>query len=60
MAVGRSGAEIVLAAELADAHEALVAQDGEIWRLDRAGERALPLARPLPAPPSATWAGGAR
>lgn len=60
MAVGRSGAEIVRAAEAAEAHEALLAQGGEIWRLDRAGERALPLARPLPEPPSATWAGGAR
>jgi len=60
LAVGQSGAEVVRAAELADAHEALLAADGGIWRLDRAGERAFPLARPLPAPPSATWAGGAR
>ncbi len=51
MAVGRSGAEVVRAAEAAEAHEALLAADGEIWRLDRAGERALPLGLPLAGAP---------
>lgn len=61
--VGRSGLEIVRDAERTGAEEALLASGEEIVRLDRAGERALPLDSPIPAPPSATWAsrkGGAR
>ncbi|TDB39591.1 MAG: ATP phosphoribosyltransferase regulatory subunit [Actinobacteria bacterium] len=61
-AVGQDGIALVREAERADAAEALVADDGAIIRLDRAGERALPLEKPLPSAPGSTWAqkGGAR
>jgi len=32
-------------------HEALLADGGALVRVDRAGDRAEPLAEPLPAPP---------
>ncbi len=63
MAVGRSGMHLVREADRCGAEEALIADGEDIVRLDRAGERALPLGSPVPAPPSATWAsrtGGAR
>ncbi len=50
VAPGRAGLELVRAADAAGATEALEAHDGSIVRLDRAGERALPLGEPLPAP----------
>jgi len=62
-AVGRLGMHLVREAERSGAEEALLADGDEIVRLDRAGERALPLGQPVPEPPSATWAsrkGGAR
>ncbi len=61
-AVGKSGLVLVRESERTGAAEALVADGDAIIRLDRAGERALPLEKPLPAPPGATWAqkGGAR
>ncbi len=60
-AVGKTGLAVVREADRVGAAEALAADGDEIVRLDRAGERALPLEKPLPAPPAATWqAGGAR
>ena len=61
-AVGRSGDALVREADRIGAAEALMADGEAIFRIDRAGERALPLERPLPAPPRATWRqkGGAR
>ncbi len=61
-AVGRTGLRLVREAERTGAAEALVAEGSQIIRVDRAGEMALPLETPLPAPPVATWAqkGGAR
>ncbi|MEN6429401.1 MAG: ATP phosphoribosyltransferase regulatory subunit [Coriobacteriales bacterium] len=61
LAVGETGIGLVREAEHADAAEAVLADGETIYRLDRVGERALPLGRPLPAPPRSTWAeGGAR
>jgi len=56
-----AGLELVREAERAGAAEALFAEESDIIRLDRAGERALPLQDPLPEPPAASWAreGGA-
>jgi len=52
-----TGARALLAeAEQADAEEALEVDGERVYRLDRAGERALPLEAPLPAPPTKTWA----
>ncbi len=62
-AVGRVGMHLVREAERRGAEEALLADGDDIVRVDRAGERALPLDSPVPEPPSATWAsrkGGAR
>lgn len=55
LAVGRDGLDLVREAERVQAEEALVAEAGRVVRLDRAGEPALPLETPTPAPPSATW-----
>ncbi|MCE5190733.1 MAG: ATP phosphoribosyltransferase regulatory subunit [Actinomycetia bacterium] len=62
LAVGHSGLELVREAERREAAEALIVEGEAIVRLDRAGELAVPLERPLPGPPGATWArkGGAR
>jgi len=51
-----SGLALVAEAARLDAVEALVADGTVIVRLDRAGERALPLGETVPAPPTATWA----
>jgi ATP phosphoribosyltransferase regulatory subunit len=60
----RTGRDAVAEAAELDAPETLSAHaDGTIVRLDRDGEPALPLGRPLPEPPTRTWAapkGGAR
>ncbi|MHB8966212.1 MAG: ATP phosphoribosyltransferase regulatory subunit [Coriobacteriia bacterium] len=61
LAIGTAGPALVREAELAGAAEALLADEGATYRLDRAGERATQLETPPPAPPTATWAsGGAR
>lgn len=61
LAIGAAGLALVREAERAGAAEALLAEEEATYRLDRAGERAIPLETPLPAPPTATWAdGGAR
>jgi hypothetical protein len=52
----RVGLELVREAERSGAVEALLAEGGSIVRLDRAGERALALERPLPYPPTTSWA----
>jgi ATP phosphoribosyltransferase regulatory subunit len=54
----RAGLDLVREAYALGAAEALLAQNGAIVRLDRAGEPAVPLGAPIPAPPSATWAEG--
>jgi len=54
----RVGLDLVREAESAEAREALVAREGQIVRLGRAGERALPLDDPLPEPPTKSWATG--
>jgi len=54
--VGCAGLALVRDAESLDAQEALLAEDGRLVRLDRAGEPALPLETPIPAPPTLTWA----
>ncbi len=59
----RDGREVVAEARRLDAEEALLAEaDGTIARLDREGGPSLPLARPVPAPPTLSWAskGGER
>lgn len=48
---GRSGLEVVREADHAGAVEALLAAEGGIWLLDRAGEPAGALGEPVPAPP---------
>jgi ATP phosphoribosyltransferase len=54
----RDGRAVVAEATALDAAEALLAEaGGVVVRLDRAGEPALPLERPLPAPPTLSWAG---
>lgn len=53
---GRRGLELVREADRTGAPEALLALDGRIVRLDRAGEPATPLEDPLPAPPTRSWA----
>jgi len=64
MALAAAGLELVAEAERADAEEALEVAGDRIYRLDRAGERALPLEKPLPAAPTLSWAaareGGSR
>ena len=57
-APGRSGLALVREADRSGAAEALLAEDGVIERVDRAGERAGTLAEPLPQPPRLTWAAG--
>ncbi|HEY3318385.1 MAG TPA: ATP phosphoribosyltransferase regulatory subunit [Coriobacteriia bacterium] len=53
----RGGREAVAEAGRLDAPETLLAEDdGRIVRLDRDGEPSLPLDRPLPEPPTTTWA----
>jgi len=52
----RTGLELLREAERAGAAEALFAEESQVFRLDRAGERALPLSDPVPAPPSGSWA----
>ncbi len=54
----RAGLELVREAERLDAVEALVAENGRVVRLDRAGEPALPLEEPVPYPPTTSWAEG--
>ncbi|MDO9557358.1 MAG: ATP phosphoribosyltransferase regulatory subunit [Coriobacteriia bacterium] len=56
IAVARSGRALLAEAERADAEEALEVEGKRVYRLDRAGERALPLQTPFPAPPTMTWA----
>lgn len=50
------GLGLVRDADARGAAEALLAEDGRIVRLDRAGEPAMPLGTPLPEPPRMTWA----
>ena len=52
------GLALLAEADRLDAAEALLARGGLIVRLDRAGEPALPLSRPVPAPPASTWKAG--
>jgi len=53
----RTGLELVRAAERLGAAEALLARPGQdAVRLDKSGEPASPLERPLPYPPTTTWA----
>ncbi len=52
----RTGLELVREADRRGAAEALLATTDAIIRLDRAGERALPLADPLPYAPTTSWA----
>ncbi len=52
----RAGIELVREAERLGAVEALVAADKAVYRLDRSGERALPLEEPPPYPPTTSWA----
>lgn len=54
----RTGLELVREAERRGAVEALEASGGTLVRLDRDGQRALPITTPLPYPPSTTWAEG--
>jgi len=55
----RTGRELVAEATRLEAPEALLATGGgEVVRLDRQGEAALPLERPAPYPPTLTWAQG--
>lgn len=64
LSAARDGRDAVAEATELDAPETLLAEaDGTVVRLDRDGEPALPLGRPLPEPPTRTWAapkGGAR
>jgi hypothetical protein len=46
----------VRSADHAGAVEALLARDGDIFRLDRAGEPAGDLGDPVSEPPRLTWA----
>jgi ATP phosphoribosyltransferase regulatory subunit len=57
---GRAGRELVAEAARLEAAEALVASAGgeRLTRLDREGEPSLPLERPVPYPPTQTWAQG--
>jgi ATP phosphoribosyltransferase regulatory subunit len=59
LAPGRVGPALVREADHSGAAEALLAAEGAIVRVDRAGERAGALAEPLPQPPRLTWAAGA-
>jgi ATP phosphoribosyltransferase regulatory subunit len=54
----RSGLALVREAETRGAVEALYAEGSRIVRLDRAGERALPLEEPIPYAPTTSWARG--
>ena len=57
ISAAREGRQAVAEATELDAPETLLAEaDGTIVRLDREGEPALPLQRPLPEPPTRTWA----
>jgi len=56
LAPGRLGTALVREADRCGAAEALLATDGGIARVDRAGERVGALAEPLPQPPRLTWA----
>jgi ATP phosphoribosyltransferase regulatory subunit len=58
IAAGTTGPDLVREADEFRAAEALVAEDGRIMRVDRAGERAGALPELLPAPPGVTWAAG--
>jgi ATP phosphoribosyltransferase regulatory subunit len=51
-----TGLALVTEAERLDAAEALFADGAAIVLLGRAGEQALPLGQPVPAPPTASWA----
>lgn len=53
----RAGLELVREAEAAEAVEALWAEGDRVYRLDRAGEKALPL-EGTPYPPTTSWAEG--
>ncbi len=52
----RAGLELVREADALEAVEALWAAGGEIVRLDRSGEPALPLSDPPPYAPTTSWA----
>jgi len=56
VASGVTGLALVREADSRGAAEALLADDGRIRRLDRAGEPATALGTPLPAAPRFTWA----
>lgn len=58
LSVATGGRALLGEAEQAGAEEALEVDGERIYRLDRMGERALPLEVPLPAPPTTTWAAG--
>lgn len=58
LAIGSTGTDLVREAERSGAAEALLAAPEATYRLDRAGERAVPVETPPPAPPAATWAEG--
>lgn len=56
MAPGVTGMALVREADARSAAEALVAEEGALFRADRSGEPASPLGDPLPEPPRRTWA----
>lgn len=58
VAPGSDGIALVRDADARGAAEALIADGARIVRLDRAGEAAIALEMPLPAPPRQTWARG--
>lgn len=60
LARATGGRALLEEAENADAEEALEVDGASIYRLDRAGERALPLETPVPAAPTVTWAASRR
>lgn len=56
VALGLTGAALVRGADAQSAAEALLAHNGALWRVDRAGEPSSALDEVLPEPPRLSWA----